>query len=170
MTLPIRKHKGRNDLVGEHPRGDLLQVVLISVFLSVWVTDSFFLHLTDFLRAEVPVLLRIVAAATIMLPGYFCVRLAHRAVFGTIRDKPVLLREGIFSVVRHPLYLGSILMILSLGLLTLSLASLLLWAGIVAFYAYISGYEENALVDQFGEDYEKYRREVPMLFPRLSKK
>ena len=35
-------------------------------------------------------------------------------------------------------------------------------------WLYLAVFEEKGLVARFGEDYEKYRGGVPLLFPRLS--
>ncbi len=170
MSLPVRKYHRRPDLVGEHPNGDLVQVILIVVFLAAWIGDSFFFHLTDCLRDDVPAVARIVAAATISSLASLLVWLSFRAVFGTVREKPEILRTGVYSLSRHPLYLGSILFILSLAVVTFSLVSLLIWSVIVAYYYFISRYEEKLLKEHFGDAYENYRRDVPMFFPRFRRK
>jgi protein-S-isoprenylcysteine O-methyltransferase Ste14 len=77
-----------------------------------------------------------------------------------------LVRRGPYSLVRHPLYTG-------LGLhfagACLATGNLLLVAGTLlvsypAFYLRARA-EERLLRDQFGAEYEKYAREVPMLVP-----
>jgi protein-S-isoprenylcysteine O-methyltransferase Ste14 len=49
--------------------------------------------------------------------------------------------------------------------LTLSLASAGLLVIIIAFYRFISRYEEKLLTERFGDEYREYMRKVPMLFP-----
>jgi len=73
----------------------------------------------------------------------------------------------VFGLVRHPIYLGSILLYLGLILYTLSLASVVIWLVIIVFYYFISRYEEKILTDFFGEEYVSYKQKVPMLFPKL---
>ena len=163
--LPLKKHGGRNDLVGEHPQGDSLQVVIILVFLAVWITDTFIWQYSTFLTGYVPVYARLVAGTAVAVPALILIYRAHKMIFGTERAEPVVLRTGVFSVVRHPLYLGSILSVLSMVLYSLSLASAGIWIVIVVFYAYICRYEEKALLLHFGEEYRQYQEEVPMLLP-----
>jgi len=163
----IKKHPGRPDLVGEHPLGDILQVIFIVIFLTVWIADSFIWHFSDFPGKEVSVWLRIIAGVAIAIPAWFLMRGGLRTVFGTPREKPQVFSTGVFSLVRHPIYLGSILFHLALVVFTLSLASAGLWLIIAGFYRYLSRYEEKALSEQFGEEYEQYKKKVPMLFPRL---
>ena len=77
-----------------------------------------------------------------------------------------LVRRGPYGLVRHPLYSG-------LGLhfagVCLATGNLVLIAGTLlvsypAFYLRARA-EERLLRDQFGVQYEKYAREVPMLVP-----
>jgi protein-S-isoprenylcysteine O-methyltransferase Ste14 len=77
-----------------------------------------------------------------------------------------LIRRGPYRVVRHPLYTG-------LGLhfagVCLATGNLLLIVGTLlvsypAFYLRARA-EERLLREQFGAQYEKYAREVPMLVP-----
>ena len=42
--LNRKTHENREDLVGEHTFGDMGQVILLLIFLTVWIADSFFVH------------------------------------------------------------------------------------------------------------------------------
>ena len=50
-----------------------------------------------------------------------------------------------------------------------SLFATIIWLIIIAFYYFISKYEEKLLLEEFGKDYEDYIKEVPMLIPRIKK-
>ena len=161
----LKKHAGRPDLVGEHPLGDTLQVVFILVFLGVWITDSFIWHYSTFLSKHVPFYLRLIASVAIAGVAWWFTRQGLKTVFGTVREQPEVFRKGAFAVVRHPIYLGAIMFVISLVLLTFSLASAGLLLGMTGFYIFLCRYEEKALMAFFGNDYQEYRKAVPMLFP-----
>jgi protein-S-isoprenylcysteine O-methyltransferase Ste14 len=79
-----------------------------------------------------------------------------------------LVTSGAFGLVRHPVYLGAIVIWSGLSLCFLSAAA----AAVTALYvlpAYVlyARSEERMMLDSFGERYSLYRREVPMLLPRL---
>lgn len=158
-------HKNRPDLAGEHKFGDAGQMMLLVVFLTVWILDSFVFKLSTFLNEDVrwyfPVVLGIIILA---LAGYFT-GAGLKTVFGEVRNPPQVITSGVFSIVRHPVYLGSIMTILGLTIMTLSLFSLIIWLIIVIFYYYISHHEEKLLLARFGKEYEDYMKKVPMLFP-----
>ena len=99
-----------------------------------------------------------------MLAGYLA-RSGLRTVFGDIKQEPQVYTSGLFAIVRHPVYLGAILLYLGFIFFTLSIASFVLWILIIVFYFLISRYEEGLLLKHFGEKYSEYQARVPMLFP-----
>jgi len=77
--------------------------------------------------------------------------------------------KGIYSVVRHPLYLGNMLMVLGVMLFTKSLMFTL--AGMLfylLFYERIIAAEEAFLAPKFGEAYRLWADRTPALWPRFS--
>jgi methanethiol S-methyltransferase len=82
--------------------------------------------------------------------------------------KPSTLKiNELSSIVRHPLYLGTLVFLW--GWFGFSgLLSSLITALTITVYVRIGIYfEEKKLVEEFGNQYRKYQEEVPMLIPRL---
>jgi len=74
---------------------------------------------------------------------------------------------GIYSVVRHPLYLGNLLIWLGLaGFTGLWWFVLLVACLFCLFYERIMVAEENFLATQFGEEFYAWARETPAFIPR----
>jgi len=163
------KPKNRGDLVGEHPLGDAGQIVLLIIFLAIWTADSFILKCSTFISAYFSFYFRIpLAIITLFISGYLAGS-GLRMVFGEIREEPIVIREGVFSMVRHPIYLSAILLYLALLFLSPSIFATVVWFLIIVFYIYISKYEEKMLIEKFGNTYMDYIREVPMLIPRIDR-
>ncbi len=161
-------HRHREDLAGEHPLGDAGQLLLACLFAATWIADTFLFKYTTFLNGYVPFIARLpLATLLLILSGYLAKR-GLSIVFGEKAEKPVVIRKGVFGLVRHPIYLGEILFFLGLLMLSLSLAAAVVWIVAIAFLHFIAKYEERLLLDRFGEDYEKYLREVPRWLPRLA--
>ncbi|MFC1724872.1 methyltransferase family protein [candidate division KSB1 bacterium] len=160
-------HHNREDLAGEHRFGDMGQFLLFLIFIAVWITDSFFLHFSTFLSTYVPLYLRIPISGIILFTAGYFAKKGLNIVFGEIREKPAVIRKGVFNIVRHPVYLGAILIYPGFFILTMSIISTFIWFLIIAFFYFISKHEEKLLLSKFGEEYEKYRNEVPMLIPRI---
>jgi len=165
--LNVKKHEGRNDLIGEHRWGDAGQIILLILFLAIWITDSFFFHYSTFLNDDISIYIRIIAGTLVLVYAWHLARSGLRIIFGEIREKPEVIRKGIFSKVRHPIYLGAILLYLGLNLFSISFISIGFWIIIIIFYILISKYEERILTAHFGQAYIEYKKEVPMLLPKL---
>jgi methanethiol S-methyltransferase len=84
-------------------------------------------------------------------------------------DRQPMQEEGILNMVRHPLYSGSILAILGYILFLPYIANFIM--GIILILYFLVGiiFEEKKLVIEFGEEYIRYRQEVPAFIPSLKK-
>ena len=76
-----------------------------------------------------------------------------------------LIRAPPYSIVRHPSYLGYMLMIVGLTLIWGNAVTLVPWIAIPGYY-FVSFYEESMLLEQFGEEYRSYMKEVNAFIPR----
>ena len=76
---------------------------------------------------------------------------------------------GVYRYVRNPMYLAVIAAVAGQALLfgQLGLLAYAFTAGL-AMVAFARLYEEPYLADRFGEEYERYRREVPGWVPRFT--
>ena len=160
-----KQHAGREDLTGEHRLGDTVQLILLLIFLAVWILDSFVLGFSTFLAESVPWFIRFPVGVILLIFTFFLEKSGLNTVFGEPQETPHVITGGVFSVVRHPIYLGAILGYAGMICMTLSLASAALLVVIIAFYLYISRYEEKLLTQRFGDEYREYMKQVPMLFP-----
>ena len=87
----------------------------------------------------------------------------------THRPQKVATR-GVYSLVRHPQYLGGLLAHVGISFL-LSAWYCLLSTPLMAVIIYlISWKEEKELLKEFGKEYEDYLKTVPMLIPRLRRR
>ena len=79
-----------------------------------------------------------------------------------------LVTDGIFAHCRNPLYLGNILIITGLGIMSNSLVSLLIFLPLFVFaYQAIVIAEEDFLNDRFGPQYKDYLKRVNRWVPNL---
>ena len=153
---------------GEHPYGDTGQLICLGIFAAVWVADSFFLHLSTFLAAYVPLFVRLIILGMMLAAAIYLAQSGHR-VTGHERRPEGVVATGAFRYVRHPLYLASILAYLGMAVSTLSLLSIGVFAGVFVFYDRIARYEEHLLEAKFGDDYRQYMKMTGKWVPKLTK-
>ena len=83
-----------------------------------------------------------------------------------IRAEQTIQRTGLYRIVRHPSYLGLLIIFLAIGLQTRNWASLIaLLVPTTAALLYRIHVEESALLAHFGDDYAAYSRETKRLIP-----
>lgn len=81
------------------------------------------------------------------------------------RKPPTLVTNGWYRVVRHPLYLFSLLFLLCNPVITTRWLLLTLLSG--AYFLIGAVLEEKRLLREFGGEYRGYQRAVPFILPRL---
>ena len=156
-----RKLKEKN---GEHPLGDAGQLILFGLFLVIWILDSFILHRSTFLADRIPLVIRLIILGAALAAAFYLFKSGHVVVSGEQRPTTVV-SSGAFRYVRHPLYLGSILIYFGFTVSTASLFCLGLLVVIVVFYNFIAGYEEKLLEVKFGEAYVAYQKNTGRWVP-----
>ena len=79
----------------------------------------------------------------------------------------ILVADGPYRYVRNPLYLGTTLLTLGMGLLASRLGYAVIFLGILFFDLRLIHREEAELTASQGDTYRKYLATVPRLFPSL---
>lgn len=82
-----------------------------------------------------------------------------------LRSRGKLVTVGLYSVVRHPQYLGIMLIVLGISVLCMGSAVDLLVA--LVGYALLAGFEERNLLKEYGREYLEYRKRTSFIFPVL---
>jgi protein-S-isoprenylcysteine O-methyltransferase Ste14 len=153
----------------------LASSVVLYVIYAFWqpMTQSIWHAGADWLRT----LLWAVFAAGIVIALLSTFVIDHfdllglRQVYLNFRERPYTnpsFRVAFFyRLVRHPLYTGFFLTFWATPDMTLG--HLVFASGMTAYVLIAVRFEERDLVAVLGEDYENYRREVPMLVPRPGK-
>jgi protein-S-isoprenylcysteine O-methyltransferase Ste14 len=166
VTIP----KNRHGLGAEHPLCDKIQAVMVFLFFVVWGTDTLSLFIFNHSTVVAGLFsypLLIIPALFFICFGLYLITKSHKAIFGELTDRPVLITEGVYSRVRHPMYLGILLLCLGFCFLSLSLLALGILIVFFIFYDRMAAYEEKDLERLFGEAYRTYQNHVPKWLVRL---
>ena len=161
------QHTNRKDLAGEHIYGDLGQIIFLIAFLTTWIFDSFLFKYSIHLNRLFSIWFRIPAGSFILVISGIIAWKGLNMVFGEEQKKPTVITEGVFSLVRHPIYLSAILLYFSMIIYSISLLSICVWLIIIGFYHFLGRYEEKLLMRKFGDKYNEYMKDVPMWIPKI---
>jgi protein-S-isoprenylcysteine O-methyltransferase Ste14 len=78
-----------------------------------------------------------------------------------------LATTGAYARLRHPQYLGFVLIMTGFLLQWPTLVTLAMYPVLVFMYAHLARREEAEMLAQFGEAYRRYRDAVPAFVPRF---
>jgi protein-S-isoprenylcysteine O-methyltransferase Ste14 len=108
----------------------------------------------------------IVLVATFLIDHFdlFGLKQVIRFFRGTEHRDPEFRVRSFYRYVRHPLYLGFLLGFWATPVMTVG--HLVFALGCTGFILVAVRFEERDLVALHGDAYERYREEVPMIFPR----
>ena len=103
-------------------------------------------------------------ANAIIIAGILLIVFGWSRIF---KAKDLLVTTGIYAHVRHPQYLGFLVLTLGINFLWTTFSTILLWPILVLMYYRLAKKEEKAMEEKWGEEYRKYRNSVPMFTPHL---
>ncbi|MDH5702194.1 MAG: isoprenylcysteine carboxylmethyltransferase family protein [Candidatus Bathyarchaeota archaeon] len=147
-------------------------------WIGIWFSPQprFTIPLFQNLSGFVPVvsfsipLLHLIICAPFLIAGSWLaikgVKETTLKVAETHRTETIV-TKGVYSIARHPQYLGGLLAHAGISFLLSAGYSLLLTPLTVVLIYLISKKEEEELIKEFGKEYEDYKKKVPMLIPRL---
>jgi protein-S-isoprenylcysteine O-methyltransferase Ste14 len=150
-------------LAGEYPNSHLYQNILTILFFLTWIIDSFLLGFTTFLAKYFHIWIRGIIAIVLLLTSLYFIKKSNDELF--MKTTEGLRVSGVYARVRHPMYLGAILLTLGITILTLSVATFIVWLIIVVFCEILATYEEQLLIERFDEDYITYKASVRKWIP-----
>jgi len=79
-----------------------------------------------------------------------------------------LMTGGVYRYTRNPMLFGVLALYIGIALFTNSYAALVFPAIFIAYMSWhVKKFEETRLLFDFGDEYERYRRKMPMIVPFL---
>lgn len=149
----------------EAPHSHLFQLLSMIIFTSIWILDSLVFSFSIQLNNFIHLVVRIVIFIILIAIAYILIRSSNNILFRTPENKDELITEGIFKHVRHPMYLGVLLIYLSCNFLSISLISFAIWIIVFIIYDRLATYEEKQLETLFKEKFLEYKKKVPKWIP-----
>jgi protein-S-isoprenylcysteine O-methyltransferase Ste14 len=85
-----------------------------------------------------------------------------------IRKDHRLIRSGPYARIRHPIYTGLLLALLGAVLAIGEVRAIVAFAIITVAFFFKARREESFLVQEFGDEFDRYRRQTGLFLPRLT--
>jgi methanethiol S-methyltransferase len=85
-------------------------------------------------------------------------------------SKTKLVTTGLYARIRHPQYVGFLLITLGLNVQWLTIITFLLWPALAYLYYRLARTEDREVEAKFGEESRKYKQTVPSFIPRIRRK
>jgi protein-S-isoprenylcysteine O-methyltransferase Ste14 len=101
-----------------------------------------------------------------IVAGFWLLAAAWKVLYEAQRGGH-LATTGPYARVRHPQYIGFVLIMLGFLLQWPTLVTLVMFPILLFMYARLAALEETEMLAQFGVDYRRYRAAVPAFIPRL---
>ncbi len=98
--------------------------------------------------------------------GFFLISTAWEVLYKAQREHR-LTTDGPYARLRHPQYVGFVVIMLGFLLQWPTLISLLMFPILVAMYVRLARREEAEAIAEFGDAYGVYKKTVPAFFPHL---
>jgi protein-S-isoprenylcysteine O-methyltransferase Ste14 len=164
-----QNHESRPDLAGEHPQGDRFQLYAFIIFSIAVLADHFLLGWAAYLRGKVLFGVRLPISMIFILLGVYLSLSGIHSVFSEYTEQPRMISSGLFSFMRHPVYLGAILIYTGLLVFILSPLAFFVFITVFLLYDWLARDEEARMLRVFGSRYEDYCRQTPRWLPRFFK-
>lgn len=104
----------------------------------------------------------------LIVVGFIMLSSAWRVLHQAQRNH-ALATTGLYAHIRHPQYVGFILIMLGFLLQWPTLLTLIMFPILVAMYVRLARMEEHDAFAEFGEAYVRYAATTPAFFPQLSR-
>ncbi len=98
--------------------------------------------------------------------GFVLISAGWRVLYRAQRARG-LATTGVYAHIRHPQYVGFVLVLLGFLVQWPTLLTLAMFPVLVGMYAYLARQEERETLREFGDEYRRYMARVPAFIPRL---
>lgn len=105
--------------------------------------------------------------SNIFLVGGFILLSSAWDVLYKAQKKHVLATTGLYAQVRHPQYIGFVLIMMGFLLQWPTIPTLIMFPILVFIYAHLAKSEEKEMSKKFGETYKNYAEKTPAFFPKI---
>jgi protein-S-isoprenylcysteine O-methyltransferase Ste14 len=125
---------------------------------------AYFLSRTGIMSLQAGVYSVMLLSTGVIASGFILLSLGWKEVY---RGKGALVTDGLYAKLRHPQYLGLILIVVGFLIMWPTLLTVLLAPFLIGRYILLAREEDRELGEKFGEDFRRYKETVVSFVPCL---
>ena len=145
--------------------------ILIRIFIFfIFIVPPVTLPFTEGPKVTIPDSVSVSVGLSLLILNFIIKILAQKQIgkFPAIKAKRKLVTNGVYGLIRNPLYMSNYLFAVGMAILFKSLYALLFSIPYSLSYMLIIYFEEEDLLAKYGEEYEEYKKMVPWrMIPKL---
>ena len=131
--------------------------LLVLLNIKIWFHDPFSLN-------QIISWILLILSAYFGLAGFFLLKRKGKSS-QSFENTTILVKSGVYSLIRHPLYFSLFLLGTGVLMKNPSLPALILGGINLAAVWLTSRIEEKEMISRFGEPYKEYMKETKMFIP-----
>ena len=139
-----------------------MPVFFQKLFVFVIVGPLFIAPLIPQSRFDISYALSIPIGITLFILGWIIIIFAFFkiGVIPSLRKKSNLITSGIYSIIRHPIYSGTLISVLGWNILFKSIISMIYFPLLCLLYIFATVLEEKGLIEEYSDEYVDYKKKV----------
>ena len=139
-----------------------LPVLLQKLFVFIIVGPLFIAPLFPQNKFNISPYISLPAGILFFILGWIIIIFAFLkiGIIPAIRKKSNLITSGIYSVIRHPIYSGTLISVLGWSILFKSIILTVYFPLLFVFYLVGTVIEEKGLIEEYGNQYSDYKKKV----------
>ena len=134
------------------------------IFVTLWSLISQPRNLFLLSGQKILGLALVLSGFTLAFVAFFTLKRSYSSTL-VIREDHKLITHGVFRFVRHPIYLGVILVCIGMPVYASSLGGLVTMSVMIPIFLVRIRLEERLLTDEFGDAYRAYKEATRKLIP-----
>ncbi len=125
---------------------------------------AYLLSRTGMVSLEAGVSIVMILSTGLIVLGFILLARGWKKVY---RGGSELVTDGLYARLRHPQYLGLILIVVACLIMWPTILTILLAPFLIAKYILLAREEDRELEKEFGEDFRRYRERVAAFIPAM---
>lgn len=125
---------------------------------------AYLLSRTGLIGLEAGVSIVMLLSTGLIVLGFILLAKGWKKVY---QGASVLVTDGLYGRLRHPQYVGLILLVIAFLIMWPTILTILLAPFLIGRYILLAREEDRELEKEFGEDFTRYRETVPAFIPSM---